>query len=864
LSSQSQSATIFDTIAGYAARQSNRPAILASGLDPLSFGALVDQIENIWETLGEAGVGLQSHIGIALPTGPESALLTVAVASRAAAVPLNPLLSPDEFERELIRLSIDALILPNWTESPARSAANKASFALFEMSKARTSLATAELRCLRKNGARCDRVKRLSPLPASLLLRTSATTGPSKLVPVTAGNLFDLARKLAEWFRLSGSDRAACVLPTYYAAGSKLNVLVPMLLGESIAIPAGVRSERLADWITDLQPTWFSAGPTFLRAVLDELKSGEMIPKHSLRFITAGSAHLPERLRTELEDILACPILEVYGISEAGVMAANPAPPAKRKPGTAGLIARGEVLIRGITGETLPRGEIGEIFVGGPGLMPGYINAGEPTGANASEPTGAGLEDGWLRTGDIGCIDEDEFLTIIGREKEIINRGGEKVSPHEVENALLLHPAVSEAAVFPVPHPRLGENVAAAVVLKPNTTVTSVELREFLRNRLAAFKRPQRIDIVISLPKTSTGKLVRKILASPNENRERSIEPAGEALEFQIADIWRCLLARSDIGVDDDFFEAGGDSLLASQMLLEVEAAIGHRVSISDLAQASTIRELTVAAAEAGGVEDEIVMKVSEGTKVPFFFCHGDYNTRGFYALKLASLIEADHPMYLLHPIRDVHERSDISIEELARLYVPRLTAIQSYGSFRIGGFCNGGLLAWEIARQLIQSGRTVESIVLINTISLNARFRFRLAHRLVRFAAALCSPDLCKRLRHDAMLTAWIKFGGAVPPAAKLRGMSASMTSFQRRDLPYGRAMANYDPPKLPCDLTVVLCEQDVGSFRFLPHPWAGLARTVRRVVVPGAHFTCITTHVDVLAKALAAHLRDVDTVPA
>ena len=255
-----------------------------------------------------------------------------------------------------------------------------------------------------------------------------------------------------------------------------------------------------------MRPTWFSAGPTFLQAVLDDLRSSqEPPPKHDLRFITSGSAHLPSRVRSELEGILKCPILEVYGISEAGVMAANPAPPAKRKPGTAGLIAKGELVIRDETGKSLSTGEIGEVFVGGPGLMPGYLGE--------AKPFGAGIQDGWLPTGDIGFVDSEGFLTILGRTKEVINRGGEKVSPAEVEEALMLHQCVREAAAFGVPHPRLGENVAAAVVLQPETTITPLGLRNFLRSHLAPFKIPQRIDIVEALPKSHTGKILRTELA---------------------------------------------------------------------------------------------------------------------------------------------------------------------------------------------------------------------------------------------------------------------------------------------------------------------------------------------------------------
>ena len=451
--------TFFDLIVGHATRDPDRPAIVSLGSDPLSYGKLVSQIREIWDALRDAGVGHGSQVAVALPSGPESVISTVAIASCATCVPLNPHLSQSEFERELNRSSLDALIVPGWVDSSVRAVAESGSYAFFEATKISSSLPDVGLRRVRAVTGPLKAQDEISSRSAALLLRTSGTAGSVKLVPVTHENMIDLASKMAKWFGLTAEDRAACLLSTYYAAGSKLNTLLPLLLGGSIAIPAGVRPERLTEWIHELKPTWFSAGPTLLQAILDELRSACDLPlKSGLRFVTSGSAHLPSRVRTDLEALLDCPILEVYGLTEAGVLAANPAPPAKRKPGTAGLIATGELVVRRPTGASLPAGEVGEIFVGGPGLMPGYGDGKTP---------GKGLQDGWLRTGDLGCVDQDGFLTLVGRTTEIINRGGEKISPNDIERALLLHPCVREAVAFGVPHPRLGENVAAAVTLQP-------------------------------------------------------------------------------------------------------------------------------------------------------------------------------------------------------------------------------------------------------------------------------------------------------------------------------------------------------------------------------------------------------------
>jgi acyl-CoA synthetase (AMP-forming)/AMP-acid ligase II/thioesterase domain-containing protein/acyl carrier protein len=855
--------TFFDVVAGHAERNPDQLALVALGFAPISYGDLLVQTDKIWDCLRDAGIKYGSQIGIALPSGPESAITTIAIAAHATCVPFNPRLSQSEFERELKRFNLDALIVPGRLDSAVRAAAESGSYGLFEASKARASLADFSLRCVRRpKHARASRGE-VSSQSAVLLLRTSATTGPSKLVPVTHGNMVDLACKMSHWFSFTADDRAACVLPTYYAAGSKLNIVVPLLLGQTITLPAAARPERLAEWISELRPTWFSAGPTFLQAVLDDLRSSqEPPPKHDLRFITSGSAYLPNRVRSELESILGCPILEVYGISEAGVMAANPAPPAKRKPGTAGLIAEGELVIRGETGESLATGKIGEVFVGGPGLMPGYLGE--------AKPFGAGIQDGWLPTGDIGIVDSEGFLTILGRTKEVINRGGEKVSPAEIEEALMLHDCVREAAAFAVPHPRLGENVAAAVVLQPETTITPLGLRKFLRSRLAPFKIPQRIDIVESLPKSHTGKILRTELAESALHREHHIARAEHPLEFQIMDIWRRLLQRSDIGIHDDFFEAGGDSLLATQMLMEVEAAVGSRVPQSALAEASTIRQLATIAASGFG-DEELVTKAKDGAGTPLFFCHGDFATRGFYALKLAALLDSNQPVYLIQPLRDVDDSSDLVMEDMARLHVPRLLELQPHGKFRLGGYCNGGLLAWEIAHQLIRAGREVESVVLVDSLSLNSRPVFRILRRFLNGVATVMPTKASKRyLLRDGMRISWnlarrsggSKYGWmaeAIPPLYRRLVPRNDTTrpiesSFGRFGASHLRAMANYIPPKLDSEIIAISCEQHANVFEWSTEPWTQLAHKVQRSIVPGQHWSCITTHVESLARLLNA----------
>src|SRR5262249_36727148 len=263
------------------------------------------QIRTVGEQLRAAGIGSSARVGIVLPKGPEVALLSLSIACHAISVPLNPVLTPTELEEEMTRLDLDALVLPSWQESAALDAAQNRSLAIFQASKAECVLPTVSLQKIREIPTSIAKSGGGSFCSTALLLRTSGTTGIVKLVPVTHRNLLECANKMRHWFSLSPNDRCACILPAYYAQGLKTAVLVPLLLGGSVALPTPEQSDNLAEWIRDLNPTWFSASPTYLQAALDRIRSRrEARLEHSLRFIFSGSSYLPDSVRTELEDIL--------------------------------------------------------------------------------------------------------------------------------------------------------------------------------------------------------------------------------------------------------------------------------------------------------------------------------------------------------------------------------------------------------------------------------------------------------------------------------------------------------------------------------------------------------------------------------
>ena len=444
---------IGDVLADRAARDPAAAAILCPGLASLSFGDLARRIRQIGAQLRAAGIGPASRVGIALERGPEAALLSLAVCCTAIVLPLNPNLPPAELKDELKRIRLDALIVPAGAILPDWVTAGGDGMGLFKATKARASFDEITLDQVRPIG----RAQPDAPVTAqswAVIFRTSGTTGAFKRVPVTHSNLIEMARKMERWLKLTPADRSACILPIYYNAGFKATLLAPLLIGCSVALPASTKPQDFDRWLAELQPTWLTAAPAFLQAVVEKQppRSTGDAPDHSLRFVLSTASYLPEATRVALERRLAVPVVEFYGLCEAGMMTAPSLPPDTSKPGSVGRIAEGELAIRDEAGAFLPRGRTGQVVLRGPSVMPGYL-------LDGIDGRPGGLEDGWLATGDLGTIDDDGFLRIVGRTKEIINRGGEKISPYDVEKALLCHPAVREAAAFALPHPRLGENV---------------------------------------------------------------------------------------------------------------------------------------------------------------------------------------------------------------------------------------------------------------------------------------------------------------------------------------------------------------------------------------------------------------------
>lgn len=373
--------------------------------------------------------------------------------------------------------------------------------------------------------------------------------------------------------------------------------MVPLVNGSSVVCLPETDVDSFYRYLEVYEPTWYVAAYTIQSAILDRAASHRSAVERSrLRFIRCSSGRLDPRIQEGLERTFRAPVIQQYSASETGAITCNPLPPAARKKGSAGVPVVNQVKILGSNGSFLPTGQEGEVVVRGPAVFDGYLD--DP---DANE---AAFTNGWYRTGDLGRFDADGFLTISGRVKEIINRGGEKVAPTEVEAVLARHGAVQQAHVFGIPHPTLGEEVVAAVVLRESASTDETELASFTRKRISDFKVPRRIYFLDAFPLTPTAKVDTDALARACESMERapSSAVAETSLEKRLALVWRDVLGCDRIGPAEDFFLAGGDSLKAAELLLRVgselgvdlpaDSIYGNASTVAGMARAITVRTI--------------------------------------------------------------------------------------------------------------------------------------------------------------------------------------------------------------------------------------------------------------------------------
>ena len=538
------------------------------------------------ESLRNLGIGRDATVLIVLPDGPAKATTILACMSAGIAAPLPAGMTRYEYLGAMGDDFARAVVLPAGQQMAARDVATEVDLPVFEL----TITSPAADEAVRLTGEPvAPATVRSPPHPddVALIISTSGTTGRPKRVPRTHRNIATTSTDIARVMRLTSQDRSLCLAPLAFSQG--LNALLSSLwTGSSVAVLPGFELARFPETIADFRPTWFSATPALLRTIAMDGDASAAVRQFPPRMIRASAGAISAAEFALLEERLQTRVLHTYGMSEASFIAGEPFAVSQRKPGSSGLVNH-ELKIAGEHGQPLPAGEAGEILVRGPNVFPGYLD--DPEG-NA-----AFTADGWFRTGDVGWVDRDGHLFVTGRLKEMIKRAGLAISPLEVEHALLADATVADACVFGVPHPDLGEDVAAAVVVRPGALATERALRERLAALLSPPKVPRAIVFVTEIPRTPTGKPLPEALAkavgamlAPDfaSHETSAVSEVSAALATQVANIWAGVLGIASITSDDDLFDLGADSLQAARIVAEVQRLVGVGIPLDVLIENRT------------------------------------------------------------------------------------------------------------------------------------------------------------------------------------------------------------------------------------------------------------------------------------
>jgi acyl-CoA synthetase (AMP-forming)/AMP-acid ligase II len=484
-------------------------AIESPGYQPLTYRDLRRQILYTVKTLNARGFHRNDRIAVIMPAGPETAVIIISVMAGFTSVPLNPQYKEQEYETYFSQLRIKAIIVLKESETAFTKVAKSYNIPIIELIPFSDQAGRFELKPSVSHTIK--EAEFATPSDIASVLLTSGTTSRSKIVPISQKQFFLSKQRNCQFLNIQSTDRILHILPYYHGWGMGTPLLGSLIAGGTVICTKDFIPSDFLHLLKTYRPTSYSAGPALHQGILRSIKkvSPEELKNNSLRFIRSGSASLPAEVRHGLETLLGVPVIESFGTSETGTISVNIPP----KHGSVGIPVIENVKITDENGNSLGTYSEGEIVVKGETVFSGY--------EDAPDENQASFIDGWFKTGDMGFLDNEGYLFLTGRKKELINKGGEKISPAEIDNVLRSHPGVREAMTFRIDDPVFGEDISAMVV-PANGPVTEEELRRFVLDRLIQFKVPKRIYFVDEIPKGPTGKILRYVatnrLSSYNDN----------------------------------------------------------------------------------------------------------------------------------------------------------------------------------------------------------------------------------------------------------------------------------------------------------------------------------------------------------
>ena len=766
-------------------------AVSAPGRPPLEFAAAAEVAATLAARLRGLEARRSDRVALVLPAGPEALTAFLGVSAAAVCAPLNPASTPAELATSLSSLEARMVVVGDGAGNAAAEVARARGIDVIELE---VDPAGPAGRFSLDPGPSADPGSARAE-DAALALHTSGTTARSKLVELTHANLSASADTIAAGLELGEGDVCLNVMPLFHIHGLVGAALSSLSAGAAVACTPGFQATRFAAWLEELGATWYTAVPTIHAAAVSRARPG-------LRFVRSSSAPLAPRLERDLGEAFDAPVVQAYGMTEASHQIASNPLDGERRRGSVGLPTGTEIRILE---------ENDEVAVRGPSLFHGY--AGDPAATEAA------FVDGWFRTGDRGRIDEDGYLFLTGRLKELINRGGEKISPAEVEEALLEHAAVSEACAFSLPDERLGEDVGAAVVLRPGTSASAQELQETVAVRLAPFKVPRVVELVEELPRGPSGKVQRRrmpeLLGLDGAAGARTAGGPPTGRERELAALWAAVLEieEESVGLDESFFALGGDSVAAAELMAELETREGRPLPWAALVWAPTVRSL--AAWLEGGAPEQAASVASlrtAGTKTPFFFVPCVHSGGLYQGAALTGPLGSDQPFHCLVTPVDDDAAADPEhwFQRVAGGHVTELRTLQPNGPYRVGGVGHGALIALEVARHLHTAGQEVSLLVLVDPPTPEGAYRG--IGRIAQPTHVVLESLLQRRLPTTAVL------GRIADRLRAARPQKPPRTPFQRAAEAARRV---YDPEPYPGRI-VILHTEDAPVARWF---WAPLS---------------------------------------
>lgn len=712
--------TIYSIIANHEAQHPEKTAILGTTRSSLTYKGLRDQIDYIHSILTNEGIKPNDPVTVVLPNGPEMAVTFLGVASAATCAPLNPNYKTREYTFFLQDLKPKALIIQANTQNPVIEVAETLGIKILLINPSETIAGKFIFESIEEKSVQTPKTYP-TVNDKALILHTSGTTSRPKMVPLTHRNLCTSARNISETLNLTPDDICLNVMPLFHIHGLIGALLSTIYTGATIICTPNFQTTEFYGWLQNLKPTWYSAVPTIHQTVLDRSKTNQSIAENSsLRFIRSSSSALPPQVMQGLEDTFGVPVIESYGMTEAShQMASNRLPPGKRKGKSVGLPSGPEMAIMDQHGNLLPQGEHGEIVIKGLNVTKGYLNNLE---ANMNSFT-----DGWFRTGDEGYFDEEGYLFLTDRIKEIINRGGEKISPREIDEVIMDYPGVKQVVTFAVPDPRLGEEIGVAIVKEENSALTDWDIQKHVSRKLIDFKVPRHILFLEEIPKGATGKLQRigladrlavKPLDEYKDLESTEYKAPSTELEGQLVEIWSDAL-QVNLGIGDNYFQLGGDSLKAEEIITRISKLLDiKQLPLVVFLQAPTIEEMAkLLTEETTGGAPTLICIQPNGSKTPIYLIHACAGEVLFFA-DLARNLGEEHPIYAFRtPGLEDGIISYSSVEDLAEKYTNLLLKSQSESNYVIGGAGIGGLIGLEMSHLLEKHGKTVSPLIFFDTI---------------------------------------------------------------------------------------------------------------------------------------------------